>query len=143
MNLSYANSITVEQYNSLRKSVGWNEIQSDLAERGLQNTAYLVVLTDDGVPFALARVITDYGYTVLISDVVVHPDYQGSGCGRMLMTKVMDYIDRSIAPGQMKMINLMAAQGKEGFYKKFGFLERPYDGKGAGMSQWLSCEAAV
>ena len=141
MNISYSNTITVAQYNGLRKAVGWNAIQEDLAERGLQNTAYLVVLTDGGVPLGMARVITDYGYTVLLSDVVVHPDYQGSGCGRMLMTKIMDYISQSIAPGQMKMINLMAAQGKEGFYRKFGFLERPYDGKGAGMSQWISCDA--
>jgi hypothetical protein len=36
------------------------------------------------------------------------------------------------------MINLMAARGKEGFYKKFGFIERPNDEKGAGMSQWAT-----
>ncbi|NMA26069.1 MAG: GNAT family N-acetyltransferase [Clostridiales bacterium] len=138
MDITYTNTITVEQYNSLRKAVGWNEIQEDLAERGLHNSAFLIVLANGGVPFGMARVITDYGYIVLISDVVVHPDYQGKGYGREIMEKVMEYINGSIAPGQMKMINLMAAQGKEGFYKKFGFLERPYEGKGAGMSQWIS-----
>jgi GNAT superfamily N-acetyltransferase len=100
MNIAYTNTITVAQYNGLRKAVGWNAIQEELAEKGLQNSAYLVVLTDGGVPFGMARVITDYGYTVLISDVVVHPDYQGCGYGRRMITKVMDYINGSIAPGQ-------------------------------------------
>jgi hypothetical protein len=40
------------------------------------------------------------------------------------------------------MVNLMAAQGKEGFYKKFGFAERPNDGHGAGMSLWIGNDAA-
>lgn len=140
MNITYTEKITVAQYNGLRKAVGWNEIQEDLALKGLENSAFLVVLADDLVPVGMARVITDYGYTVLISDVVVHPAYQGSGYGRMLMTKVMEYIHQNTAPGQKKMVNLMAAQGKEAFYKKFGFDERPNGKQGAGMSQWISVE---
>lgn len=35
------------------------------------------------------------------------------------------------------MVNLMAAKGKEPFYKKFGFIERPNDKHGAGMIQYL------
>ncbi len=139
--MTYTDKITVEQYNSLRNAVGWNKIQEELAEKGLQNSAYLVVLADGTVPVGMARVITDYGYTVLISDVVVHPDYQGNGYGRMIMTKVMDHIHQHIAPGQKKMINLMAARGKEEFYKKFGFAERPNDNQGAGMSRWIAVEA--
>ncbi len=138
--LTYTDKITVKDYNALRKAVGWNEIEELLAEKGLQNSAFVVILNDGPTAVGMARVITDYGYTVLISDVIVHPDYQGCGYGRKLMTKVMAYINQSIAPGQKKMINLMAAKGKEGFYRKFGFIERPYDDRGAGMSQWVCCD---
>ena len=138
MNLSYTNSITVEQYNGLRRAVGWSEVHPELAENGLKNSAFLTVLIDNGVPVGMARVITDYGYAVLIADVIVHPDYQGMGHGNEIMTRVMEYIWQSIAPGQTKFINLMAALGKEGFYKKFGFSERPNASHGPGMSQWIS-----
>jgi hypothetical protein len=35
------------------------------------------------------------------------------------------------------MICLLAAKGKEEFYKKFGFEERPNEKSGSGMSQWV------
>jgi len=34
-------------------------------------------------------------------------------------------------------INLMAAKGRESFYKQFGFVERPNEEFGAGMTQWI------
>jgi GNAT superfamily N-acetyltransferase len=86
----------------------------------------------------MARVITDYGYVVYIADVIVMPEYQGKGVGRLLLNGIMKYINDNIAPGQQKSINLMAAKGKEEFYKKFGFEERPNDYSGCGMSQWIS-----
>ena len=140
MDIAYTNKMTVEQYNNLRKSVEWDAVQEDQAKKGLENSAFLIVLTDNAVPVGMARVITDFGYSVLIADVIVHPDYQGSGLGKMIMTKVMEYIYQDIAPGQKKMISLLAAHGKEGFYKKFGFTERPNDKLGPGMSQWISGE---
>lgn len=140
MNSTYSNKITVEQYNGLRKSVGWKEIQQELAEKGLENSAFLIMLTDDDVPVGMARVITDYGYIVLVADVIVHPAYQAKGYGKIIMTKVMEYIYKNTAPGQKKAINLMVAPGKEGFYKKFGFIERPNDKQGPGMTQHISSE---
>lgn len=140
MNSTYTNKITVEQYNGLRKSVGWTEIQQELAEKGLENSAFLIMLTDDDVPVGMARVITDYGYIVLVADVIVHPAYQAKGYGKIIMTKVMEYIYKNTAPGQKKAINLMVAPGKEGFYRKFGFIERPNDKQGPGMTQYISSE---
>lgn len=34
-------------------------------------------------------------------------------------------------------ICLMAVKGKEEFYKKFGFVERPNENFGCGMHQWI------
>lgn len=141
MNMIFSNTITVEQYNGLRKAVGWDEIQEELAEKGLKNSAFITVLNDNSIPIGMARVVTDFGYSVLIADVIVHPDYQGNGFGREILTKVMAYIHQNIGPGQKKAIHLLAARGKEGFYKKFGFAERPNDKYGAGMSQWISGDA--
>ena len=125
MVITYKNKITVEQFNTLRNSVGWKTIQPDLAQKGLGNTAYIVVAVIDEKPIGMARVITDYGYTVIIADVVVLPEYQAKGIGKAMMTKIMEYINDNIAIGQGKFINLMSAQGKEGFYNKFGFEQRP------------------
>jgi predicted N-acetyltransferase YhbS len=137
MQITYANDFTAEYYNELRKSVGWMELQSDLAQKGLENTAFLIAAYDNDLPVGMARVITDYGYIVFIADVIVRPDYQGKGIGREMMTQVMKYINENIAVGQCKLINLISANGKEKFYNKFGFEARPNEMIGEGMIQWI------
>jgi len=122
MNITYANSLTVEQFNELRLAVDWSPVEPSLAQKGLEHTAFLIVANDDCKAVGMARVITDYGYQVLVADVIVRPEYQRKGIGTKMMEYVMEYIDDSVAPGQGKAITLNAAKGKEGFYKQFGFL---------------------
>ena len=140
MNITYTNTITAEVYNGLRESVGWSAVEETLAQKGLEHTAFLTVVNDDDKPIGMARVITDYGYTVYIADVIVRPEYQGNGLGKEMMSRVMAYIDENIAPGQRKMIVLVSKKGKEEFYEKFGFLKRPNDELGCGMTQWIGKE---
>lgn len=47
----------------------------------------------------------------------------------------MEYITSTYPPGSS--VGLMSAKGKEDFYKKFGFMERPNESYGAGMIQYL------
>jgi hypothetical protein len=49
----------------------------------------------------------------------------------------MTYIKSKLDQGEIAYVALMAAKGKEGFYQKFGFEERPNDHLGAGMTQWI------
>jgi len=119
MNITYTNKITVEQFNALRISAGWRAIQIDLAQKGLENSAFIIVANENEKVVGMAKVITDYGYTVIITDVVVLPQYQGNGIGKVMVSKLMEYINDNIAVGQTKLIYLMAAKGKEDFYKKY------------------------
>ena len=135
--ITYSNYLTAEQFNALRISVDWSPVELTLAQKGLEHTAFLIVANSDNEPVGMARVITDYGYQVLIADVIVQPEYQGKGIGTEMMKRVMAYINNSVAPGQGKAVTLNAAKGREGFYKQFGFFERPTDKFGAGMTQWI------
>ena len=50
-----------------------------------------------------------------ICDVAIHPDFQGQGLGKAIISKLRD-----LSAGHKKII-LYAVPGKEGFYKKLGF----------------------
>ena len=141
--ITYTNELTAEQFNELRLAVDWSPVELSLAKKGLENTAFLIVANDGNNPVGMARVITDYGYQVLIADVIVRPEYQSQGIGTEMMKRVMQYISDSVAPGQGKTVTLNAAKGREGFYKQFGFFERPTDKFGPGMTQWVSKEAVL
>ncbi|MGI6004580.1 MAG: GNAT family N-acetyltransferase [Christensenellales bacterium] len=138
MELRYEHSISVDEYTYLRKSVGWNELEKEQALRGIENSAYLISVYDGDKIVAVARTVSDGGYVVLIVDVIVLPQYQGKGIGKIMMQRIMSHIKNSLKAGQKVQVNLMAAKGREGFYSQFGFGTRPNDNEGAGMTQWLT-----
>ncbi len=131
------NCITPEEYLDMRLSVGWSIFPKEQAAEGIKNSVYICCIRSEDKPIAMARVIWDHGYTVFISDVIVKPEYQKQGLGRLIMEKIMDYIYNQLKPGYRFMVCLMAAKGKEEFYKKFGFIDRPNENFGCGMHQWL------
>ena len=136
MDITITNSISAEEYLGLRQAVGWSVFPLEQAESGLQNS-HVICFRDKEKAVALGRVIWDHGYSVLISDVIVAPKYQGQGLGRKLMEAIMSYLRSLLKPGYRIMISLMAAENKQGFYKKFGFIERPSELFGPGMHQWI------
>lgn len=138
LDIEYVNSISCTDYNHLRKSVGWNEIAVRQAQIGINNSAYIVSAIYKGKTVGMARVVSDGGYVVILVDVIVLPEFQGKGIGKTMLNRVMEYIRSSLAEGEGVFVNLMAAKGKEAFYRQFGFIERPTDQLGAGMTQWIS-----
>lgn len=134
------NSITPEEYMELRRIVGWGLFPLEQAEQGLKNSFILICLRKDGRPIGLGRAVSDHGYVVYIADVIVVPEYQGQGLGRVIMEELLKCIKESLKPGYRVMISLLAAKGKEEFYNKFGFIDRPNDNFGCGMHQWIECE---
>lgn len=140
-NIRYDHNLEVADYNKLRASAGWGTMPEKQAQAGLNRSDFVIAAKNDHETIGMSRVLTDGGCVALILDVVVLPQYQGHGIGRALMQAVMAYIEGRIDEGEVSHICLMAAKGKEGFYKKFGFEERPNDKSGAGMTKWIRKEA--
>ena len=134
------NYITPEEYMEMRKVVEWSAFPLEQAAEGIKNTFILICFRVDGKPVALGRAVSDRGYVVYIADVIVIPEYQGNGLGRKIMESLMEQIKASMKPGYRIMITLMAAQGKEKFYNKFGFVDRPSEFYGCGMHQWIEAK---
>ncbi|MBO4346193.1 MAG: GNAT family N-acetyltransferase [Lachnospiraceae bacterium] len=134
--MEITNFITAKEYLGMRESVGWSVFPEEEAQMGLNNS-YVVCIRDNDKPAAMGRIVWDHGYAVLIADVIVAPEYQGRGLGRLVMETIMNYIKEQLKPGYRIMVSLLAAHGKEDFYKKFGFIERPNESFGPGMHQWL------
>ncbi|MBR3635453.1 MAG: GNAT family N-acetyltransferase [Lachnospiraceae bacterium] len=134
--MNVTNEMSAEEYLGLRKAVGWSIFPVEEAQAGLDNS-YVVCIRDEDRAVAMGRIIWDHGYSVLIADIIVAPNYQGCGLGRMVMENIMDHIRSLLKPGYRIMVSLLAAQNKEEFYKKFGFIDRPNENFGCGMHQWL------
>lgn len=137
MNLIYKEYIEVEDYNTLRDAVGWGRLCEEQAKQGLENSVYVISCYDQDKIVGTARVIWDRGYVSYLADVMVLPNYQRLGIGKHMVEEAVAFMKKQVKEGwQIKMV-LIAAKGKEGFYEKFGFAERPNDNAGAGMDMWL------
>ena len=136
--ITYKHSIPATEYNNLRVGAGWRSLSLEQAEEGLRNSAFLISAWDEDKPISIARVISDRGYIYLIVDVIVAPEYQGQGIGRHMVEEIDAWLSQEKVGKPTMMVYLMAAEGKEEFYEKFGFRRRPGEGHmGAGMTKWM------
>lgn len=122
---------TIDEYSALRDSAGWYPVESGYVERGLRNSLYSICAFKGNSLVGMGRVVGDGGIYYYVQDIIVLPEFQGKGIGMKIMNSVLRYIYSNSSPGAF--IGLMAADGKEGFYQKFGFRRRPAEGPGMFM----------
>ncbi len=137
MNVIYKEFISVEDYNILREAVGWGKLCDEQAQQGLDNSAYVISCYDNDKIVGTARIIWDKGYISYLADVMVMPEYQRMGIGYHLVEMAIEFMKSQVKEGWKIKIVLTAAKGKETFYSKFGFNERPNKYAGAGMDLLL------
>ncbi len=121
-----------EEYSQLREIVGWGGYDPQSAAEGLAHSLYTASLREDGQLVAFGRVIGDGRITFYIQDVIVIPEKRGLGYARTIMDHLMAYITEAAVPNAV--VGLMAADGVEALYEKYGFTRRPAGRLGAGMT---------
>lgn len=65
---------------------------------------------------------------------MVMKDYQRKGIGSEILNLLMGYLKEHA--GYNSYVGLMAAKGMDKFYSKYGFISRPNDHFGPGMTQF-------
>ena len=109
-------------------SLDWHELQAlyqaaplgnknakDL-ETVFTNSRYRCLAYEDGKLVAAGRALADGADASYICDVAVLPSHQGTGLGKEVVKRLV-----ALSGGHKKII-LYSVPGKEGFYRKLGFL---------------------
>ena len=115
------NELTAEEFIELWESVWDGAPTFEQVELGLKNTLFRVSVWDDDKVIGMARMNGDLGLDYYIKDVVVRPEYQGRGIGRMLISELLKFINDNGIPGTEIFVELCAMPDKIPFYEKFGF----------------------
>jgi GNAT superfamily N-acetyltransferase len=128
------NAISAQTVKTLWDKIPFSQNRSlDAISQAIAQTQLFVHAWDGLRLVATARVLTDGVYYATIWDVIVDPDYQGQGIGRRV-------IKAAVTPllGQgFSFIALFAADGKEEFYAKLGFV-RHARGMTLDATLWLA-----
>lgn len=122
---------------ALFKLAGWGTPNADMAETSIKNSYATFEVLDGERTIAMARLLGDGGMAFFLKDLIVHPDYQGQGVGKILLSHIEEYIKEQLKPGWDARFQLMSAKGKDGFYKKMGYTEHPHEYGGPGFTKML------
>jgi ribosomal protein S18 acetylase RimI-like enzyme len=119
---------TLEEYQRLRRAVGWGDVETEAVEIGLQKSLFSVCVTLKNEVVGCGRVIGDGGIYFYVQDIIVLPEFQRKGIGRRIMDAIVEYLKTHARDGAF--IGLMAAKGVSKFYGRYGFKKRPSDAPG-------------
>ena len=139
--IRYENTLSTEEYAELRRAVDWEPLAPEQARAGLVNSDFIVSCRDGDRAVGCARIFWDKGYIAYLADVMVRPEYRHRGIGRELVGRCIAFVDGCLREGWRIKIVLVAAKGKEDFYRSFGFEARPGETGGAGMQLWRGVSA--
>lgn len=115
------NELTAEQFLYLWESV-WGEGPSPEQTRlAMEHTLFRISVFDGDKIIGMARMIGDMGLDYYIKDVVVRPEYQHKGIGKMMINELMKFVNDNGIGGTDIFVELCAVPDKMPFYEKLGF----------------------
>lgn len=115
------NELSAEEFISLWETVWGQAPTLEQTRLAMEHTLFRVSFYDGDKIVAMARVIGDMGLNYYIKDVVVRPEYQNKGIGRMLINELLKYINDNGIKDTDIFVELCAMPDKIPFYEKFGF----------------------
>ena len=115
-----------------REKCGWGTVGDELAKIAILNSLVFITAYKGDKLVGFGRVIDDGALNYYIQDLIVEENIRGLGIGRVIMKELLAEITERARDGAT--IGLMAAVGKEAFYKQLGFVSRPNTQSGAGMT---------
>ncbi|WP_342616847.1 GNAT family N-acetyltransferase [Rhodoferax sp. GW822-FHT02A01] len=89
---------------------------AEMLKTVFENSRFKWLVRDQGRLVAAGRALADGADCSYICDVAVLPAYQGTGLGKEVVSRLVE------DSRQHKKIILYSVPGKEGFYRKLGFL---------------------
>ena len=131
------NTLTAEQFILLFESVGWKSPAPPQVEKALKNSVVVFSAVENERVIGMARLIGDRSMSYYIKDLAILPAEQGKGIGKALIEQIERFILAETPKGEAVSLELISSKGKELFYEKFGFEQRPCEYDGAGMMKML------
>lgn len=115
------NELTAEEFITLWETVWGKGPSLEQTELAMKHTLFRISVWDNDKIVAMSRMIGDMGLDYYIKDVVVRPEYQHKGIGKMMINELLKFINDNGISGTEIFVELCAMPDKIPFYQKFGF----------------------
>lgn len=112
---------TREELLDLYDAVGWSAYtrHPDVLEQALSGSTTVVTARREGRLVGLARALSDGATICYVQDILIRPEEQRHGVGRLLVRRVLD----RHADVRQRVLVTDAEPGQRAFYESLGFTE--------------------
>lgn len=112
--------ITGEELKKLRSAVGWVDVSVEQLQRAVDHSMVTVGVYEDGEIIGCGRLIGDFSCKSKLTDIIVLPEHQRKGYGRMIVQRIFDEAEKKMSDGEYLSIGADPTPGHLDFYKYFG-----------------------
>ena len=133
LNIVYKNTISVDEVNSIRKSMGWRQLHPEQQKANLDGC--VLILSAYAGDKAIAMTGLDWnGGSFAYLCVLLSPGYHNQGIEEEFTTQIFDFLRSKLRPGYGIQVNITARCGYEKLYENLGFeLATPENSGGVPM----------
>ncbi|MBU3201840.1 GNAT family N-acetyltransferase [Clostridium estertheticum] len=130
MDIAYIAPSAIE-YISLRLKTGMGTKDLSKTEIALKHSLFIVSLWDNDKLIGFGRIVGDQGITYVVSDIMVDPNYQRKGLGKVIMREIDSYLNKNT--DENAYVCLIANKPADKLYCQFDF--EYVDPKSCGMKR--------
>ena len=113
--------LTAQEFIELWETVWDQGPAPEQVRLAMEHTLFRVSVWDGGKIVGMARMLGDMGLNYYVKDVVVRPEYQHRGIGRLMMDQLLQFVNDHGVRGTEIFVELCAVPDKAPFYEKLGF----------------------
>jgi len=118
-------SINAQDFLEIRKELGWNKIKLEQVEKALNNSMINISILDNDLCVGVGRVVGDKTLKGMLTDIMVKKDYHGKGIGKIIVTTLIEEIEKSLEEGELFQLEASPTSGNRDFYIKCGLKYKP------------------
>ena len=125
MNREVIYDISVSDFQCLRERVKWNKLDDNQVYKALNNSMVNVSIKIDDKVVGIGRIVGDNVLKGMLTDIMVDPDYQGLGIGKLIVTSLIDKLESMVGVGESFQLEASPTANNREFYIKCGLKYKP------------------
>ena len=124
------NYINLNDYQNIRKEIGWNDLMDSQIQRAIDNSMFNVSIYENGECLGVGRIVGDKTLKGMLTDIMVPPRAQGKGVGKLIVTTLIKQLEDMVQEGESFQLEASPTSGNRDFYIKCGLKYKPQNQDG-------------
>ena len=125
MNYIIKKEINVEDFLRLREGLGWKNLSKKQLTKAISGSMINLSIFNDNECVGIGRVVGDNALKGMLTDIMVSKKYQKQGIGKLIVTTLIDDIEKILEEGEQFQLEASPTEGNRDFYIKCGMKYKP------------------